>query len=550
MSRQEDAKKDFPVPLGWLMFFRVIIVSVLLGISTFIQLQGLEGPFNTALYPIYTIIGFTYLISIVYVFLLRLVKSTAANVYIQSMIDLLLITALVHVTGGVESIYTTLYPLVIIYSVPFIERRGGLFVATLSGTLYALMLGLEFFGIIHPIYEEMHIYQYGAGYVFTRIFTNVVSFYVIAVLAIFVFEQERNLRSLLSERENAFNRLDQLHKSIIESVSVGIMTMDLNGYIKSSNRAAELITGKAFSEMRNRHVDEIFKNSLPLVKKASPGSNSFEYAMQGRHDNRTILGFSVHPLMERDETQLGYILILDDHTAMKKMEREVEKNKRLALIGEMTAVLTHELRTPIASITGSIQVLHKGLNLRGTDKKLMDIMLRGKEQLENLVRDFLLIARSGKGERGEINIRDMVDEVIASVRFHPDWNSGIRVEVLSGDESSIIGNRTEIRQALWNVIVNAVQALPEGGTITVEIQEINDAGSKAQLEVSIADTGSGVASEHMGKIMEPFYTTKDTGTGLGLAIVNRVIENHGGKFIIENTPWGGTRCRMQIPREI
>jgi len=215
----------------------------------------------------------------------------------------------------------------------------------------------------------------------------------------------------------------------------------------------------------------------------------------------------------------------------------------------MTAVLTHELRTPIASITGSIQVLHKGLNLRGSDKKLMDIMLRGKEQLENLVRDFLLLARPGQGERNKIDLRDLADEVVALIRFHPDWNSGIRVEVLSSGEESFIGNRTEMRQALWNVIVNAVQAMPEGERLPWKSRKlmIRVHGRNWRYRLPIREVAWGVSI--WGKSWNLFIRQRH-GNRSRLAIVNRVIENHGGNFIIENTPWGGPDAECEFREDM
>jgi two-component system sensor histidine kinase PilS (NtrC family) len=544
------------------MLSRVVIVSLLLGIAAFIQVKGTDSLSPVSIYSVYSLIGITYFLSIFYVYLLNKNKKIEFNVNIQSLFDVGLITILVFVTGGIESIYSVLYPLVIIYSVVFLGKRGGILVASTSGILYGLLIDLEFYHVIQPIYNIGHTYDFSAGYVFARIFIYIVSFYIIALLTSYLVEKEKTARVLLTEKESAFDQLDLLHRSIIESVDAGIATIDLQGFIKSFNRAAERITGFSFTEIRNKNINEIFMNLNDIInEEAGEGRDSirevdwtpqkrYEITIISKEGHPVILGFSYSNLIDTKNKIIGNILIFQDLTAIKEMEREVEKNRRLAFIGEMSAVLAHELRNPLASLSGSIQILQRDLELEGTDQRLMDIILRGKDQLENLARDFLLLARPNPGDRTAIDIKKIIDTIIESDQCGPYWNEPIEIEKVWCDRNEVYGNEAEIRQALGNILLNALQSMPEGGSLTIKTDTIVNGEDKEFLKIYIGDTGIGIGDEHHEKILEPFYTTKETGTGLGLAIVNRVIESHGGKLTIDSTLNKGTKCTILLPIDL
>lgn len=549
------------------MFLRVVIVTFLLGIAAFIQIKGTRALPGASLTSLYIIILLTYFLSFLYLLLIRTIKSLEWNIYVQSLADVTLITGLVYATGGIESIYSVFYPLVIIYSVLFLAKRGGIIVASVSSILYGLLLDLEFYGLIHPIYPWDYNYDYSAGYVFSRIFIHIVSFYIIAFLASFAVKQEKKVRELLAAKESAFDQLDLLHKSIIESVDTGILTIDHQGNIKSFNSGAKEITGFPYSKVINRRIDSIFPDFFRIVDNVedrdSPETvrNRFEMVVPGK-----ILGCSVSPLFDSNEKKIGKILIFQDLTTIKEMERQVERNRRLALIGEMAAGLAHEIRNPLASISGPIQMLEKDLDLGETDKKLMQIILRGKDQLENFMKDFLLLARPNLAERENIDIKVILDDVLESIRYVPDWCKDIEIIRNSNDQTGLYGNRMEIRQVIWNLVLNALQSMSDGGRLNIETRIVaGDENNplipplikwgkggffnkKEYLEIQISDDGCGIEEKDQGRVFEPFYTTKEKGTGLGLAIVNRIVESHGGKIRIESEPGKGTNCIILMPR--
>ncbi|MGZ6290957.1 MAG: two-component system sensor histidine kinase NtrB, partial [Syntrophales bacterium] len=539
MSDQLLQEEGTDTRLRWLMLSRVAIVTFLLMVTTFIKFQKTEIFPEKAVTSLYALCAITYFLSLTYVLLLKFVKNNRLNVYIQALTDVALITFLVYITGGISSIYSIFYPLVIIYSVLFLEKRGGLIIASASGILYGLLLDLEYYGIIHPINAlAVHDYDMGAGYVFSRIFIHLLSFYIIGLLASFVVEQERKVRTLLAEKETAFDQLDLLHRSIIESVETGIMTINLQGKIKSLNRAAEEISGFTFSEVENKNIVEVFPGFAMVQAKIREdddkrsSKNRYNIEFSRDKNSKLILSCLVSTLKDGKGKRIGDIVIFQDITSMIEMEEALEKSKRLALIGEMAAGLAHEMRNPLASLSGSIQILKRDLQLSEVDEKLMQIILRGKDQLDHVIRDFLLLARPAPGDRETVFIRETIEGVIESIRYLPDWNDDIRVSLELSDNLSVYANRTEIREVIWNLVMNAVQSMPEGGELIVETRKSYDGAHGESLEIRVSDTGYGIDDRYLDRIFEPFFTTRERGTGLGLAIVNRIIEGYMGRILI------------------
>jgi two-component system sensor histidine kinase PilS (NtrC family) len=531
--------------LRWLMFFRVIIATFLLCITTFIQIKETGLSLHAALTPVYFIIALIYLFSFAYFFISKIIKNIRLNIYIQSLSDLSLITGLVYVTGGIESIYSVFYPLVIIYSVLFLADRGGLISASVGSIFYGLLLDLEYYGLIQPIYTRSYDYNYEASYILSRIVIHIISFYIVALLTSFAFKQEKRARDLLAEKESAFDKLDLLHKSIIESVDTGILTVDLNWNIKSFNRGAEEITGFLRSEIINKKLGDAFPLLYRMINKEGTWKprSRFEVVDSGK-----TLGCSVSTLIDGNREKIGNILIFQNLTVIKEMEGQIEKNKRLAFVGEIAAGLAHEIRNPLASISGPIQMLSKDLRLDETDRKLMNIILRGKDRLDGFVKDFLLLARPKPSERMAINVEAIIDDLLESLRFTPEWLENIKIIENLCDQTSIYGNKAEIRQVIWNLILNSVQAMPEGGTLKIETRKVFN-NTKEYIEIRISDNGYGIEEKTLDRLFEPFYTTKENGTGLGLAIINRIVESHMGKIRIKSKLGKGTDCIVLLPRQ-
>ncbi len=533
-----------------LIICRLIIITLFLGVAIFLDIKKTGFPVSVStLNFLYFIIAATYFFSLAYILILKIFKDLRINIYLQLAIDILLVTLLVYITGSYRSNYSVLYTLVIIYSVIFLDRYGGLIIASAAGSFYSLLLGLEFCQWLPVLSKIEPDYSLTAEEVLTRILVHIVSFYVLAFLASFVVEQEKKVRSLLMEKESEFDQLDLLFRSIVESVDTGIMTIDFEGTIKTFNRAAEQITGYSLAQVKNRLVADVFPEciaSFALELDRRQSKNRMEVVIEDRNGRKVHLGCSISPLKDKQNREIGSILIFQDLTEIRQMEENLEKSKRLALIGEMAAGLAHEMRNPLASITGSIELLRRNLALKDTDDRLMQIILRGKDQLDNFVRDFLLLAKPIPVVREVVDVNETAADVLENIKLSKDWTNEIKIDCSLAPKVAAFANREQLRQIVQNLVLNAVQAMKEGGVLSLatKLMQVNH---KEVVEIKVADTGLGIEEKDLKKVFEPFFTDKEKGTGLGLTIVGRIVDGYGGKIEIQSRINQGTVCTVRLP---
>ncbi|MBP8981195.1 MAG: PAS domain S-box protein [Syntrophobacterales bacterium] len=548
---QMREQEELQARIKGLIIARIAMVTFLLAVFVFMQANAPDVQTRLSIPYFYSIILIVYLLSLFYPLMARIIAQPAMQLYIQAMMDVIIITAIIYVTGGIRSTYAVFYPLVIIYTVLYLGRNAGLIAASAASISYGLLIDLEFYKVIEPFtYPSMWEIPDTAGHVFLRIFINMVSFYLIALLASFVVEKERKTRALLAEKESAFNRLDVLYRAIIESIDAGIMTIDLEGRVKSFNRAAEEITGWRYPEVENKSIGEI----LPDWKTLFEHRITDERQVQGRlempvtvsHGRKIILGCSLSPLRDHDGGKIGDIIIFQDLTAVKEMEEIMERNRRLAFVGEMAAGLAHEIRNPLASISGAVQMLQREQGIGDTETRLMQLIIRSKDQLEGFIKDFLMLARPERGEHGPVSVSELVGEVLEGAMVMPDWNDRIAINNDLVPGLTLLGNREEFRQMFWNLILNAAQAMPAGGILKITARKRRQ-GNEEGVEVVFSDTGKGISARDKNMIYEPFFTTKERGTGLGLAIVLRIVNGYGGRLSFESEEGHGASFTLWLP---
>jgi two-component system, NtrC family, sensor histidine kinase PilS len=539
--------------LFFLITSRIAIVTLLLGVTIFIDIK--KQAFTVSQITInffYLIAVAVYLVSVVYILLHKFGKKLKNNLYLQIATDIIIVTLLIFTFGNTQIDYSLFYTLIIIYSVIFLGRMGGIVVATISSAFYCLLPYFEFYKLTPLVPYIKYEYQINFIDALTNVAVRIISFYVLAFLTSFVVEQEKRAVSLLEEKESAFNQLDMLFRSIIESVDTGVMTIDFKGRIKTFNRAAEEITGFKFSSIKNGLLEDIFPEFMPLFDKDEMREavrNRMAVAINGREGTNIHLACSISPLKDRDEKQIGNIIIFQDLTEIKHMEENLEKSRKLALIGEMAAGLAHEMRNPLAAISGSIELLKQGVEFEGTNKRLMGIILRGKDQLESFVRDFLSLARPVPVLRELVDSNEVIEEILEQIKVNKVWTDKIEINKVLYNPSHVFANKEQVRQIINNLVLNAVQSMEEGGILSIEtsLDELND--KKKFIKIVISDTGCGIKEKDLNKIFETFFTNKEKGIGLGLPIVNHLIEGYNGKIKIESEENKGTICSVWLPVE-
>ena len=533
-----------------LIIIRIIIITIFLGITVFVDVKReLFTLSHITINYFYFIVAVIYLFSAIYIVLYKFKVNYQRIIYLQITMDILSITFLIFMFGNTQIDYSLFYTLVIIYSAIFTGRKGGLLVASIASIFYGFLLNLEYYNLM-PSFSALH-YNEKSDFAdaFTNLMVRITSFYVLAFLASFIVEQEKKTAFLLEEKASEFNQLDRLFRSIVESVYSGVMTIDMNNNIKTFNNAAAEITGFSRNTVQGRKLDDLFPEFLPFLTDEMINeqiNNRIEMAIKGNAKNRINLGLSVSPLKGKYEKRIGNILIFQDITKIKQMEKDLEKSRNMALIGEMAAGWAHEVRNPLAAITGSLELLKQGMDLEGTNKRLMEIVLRSKDQLETFVRDFLLLARPVPVNRESVNINRIIEEILESLKVNKDWIHQIKIRTTFCDDAKAFANKEQVRQIIYNLMLNAVQSMEKDGILSIATSKVLRIDGHEYTEIMISDTGCGIAEEDLEKIFEPFFTKKEKGTGLGLSIVNHIIEGYNGKINVESVIDQGTICRVWL----
>ena len=541
------------------MFFRAVVATILLGATAFIQIK--ESQLFQQLSPqfLYLLIGFIYVLTILYAFLLRRIKRLKVFAYGQLLGDVLFITILIYLTGGIESIFSWVYLLPIFGASTILYKRGGLFIASASTIFYGALLDLEYYQIILPAGSRLILpHEYKSSYVFYLLAMNMLAFYLVALLSAYLAEQLRRKEEELKERITDYSQLEKLYEHIVQNVASGLITVNEKGLITSFNRMAEEITGFKWGEVYQKKIADLFpgfiiKESLSSVgmgkELAKIQQGRWETKFQRKDGTILTLGFSVSPLKDSNDNEIGTIFIFQDLTKIREMEEDLKRADRLAAIGTMAAGLAHEIRNPLASISGSIEILKEEMDGSGQSPKLMDIVLREIGRLDSLIADFLLFARPSSPQKNLVHLNKIITDLLQVINNNPECRPSINFFTKFEEEIYLLGDEQQLKQAFWNLLINALQAMPHGGEINITLRRVysTDQNEPGQVEIIISDTGVGIAESDLDKIFNPFFTTKEQGTGLGLSIVHRIIEGHGGKITVQSKLNKGTIFRITLP---
>jgi len=522
-----------------------VLSTFLVGTLIFFQQRYKVYSFQTA-YLYYFLLA-VYALTAVYWYLFRTLDNLLFQSYLQTSGDILLVTVLVYLTGGIDSGFSLLYHLTIISASIILYKRGGYLSASLTSILYGAMLDMQYYNVPGFVRSQ----NFTAGQVLYQVFISILSFYLVALLSGYLSDRLRKTRQELREKSIDFEDLRVLQEHILRGIGSGIVTMDLQGNIASWNPAAEMITGYGYHDIRDRW-QEVFGESIKGIFGHTDSLKERPFRFNGRilkKDGATaILGMTASLLKDDSNSVRGIILIFQDVTKIVEMEEQVRRQERLATVGSLAAGIAHEIRNPLASISGSIQVLQGELALRGDNKDLMDIVVRETDRLNMIITEFLEYARPKTGHTDQIELLSIIDETLMLLKNSKECASGITITRMVSPEIRLKGDAQRLRQVFWNLLINACQAMSTAGTVSVTAQPFSHVEDDTiWCEIIVSDTGSGIDQEHRERIFDPFFTTKRGGTGLGLAIVYRIIEDHGGVITVDSEPGKGTRFNIRLP---
>ncbi|MFQ5585533.1 MAG: nitrogen regulation protein NR(II) [Thermodesulfobacteriota bacterium] len=523
-----------------LMVLRVIFALLFLGVTAWFQIRADSWP---NLYPLYAIVIGICILTILYARLLHWLKGLVTFAHWQVLFDILLVTAIVYVTGGVESFLSSLYFLAIISGSIILSRRGGFYAASASSICYGLLMDLDFYRILPQGYKVISSsVVYAWDDLLTTIATNILAFFVVAYLTGYLSERSVKMEKQLKEREIDVKRLEALNKHIVENINSGILTLDQAGRITSFNKTAERLTGYSLRDIYQSNIDDIFPSLMEDLPSDEGDLASFreEKSFKRADGNELFLGFSISSAHDVD---VDKIIIFQDLTRMKEMEEQLKRDEKLKALGELAAGMAHEIRNPLASMSGSIQVLEEGLTSDDSDnRRLMNIVLRETARLNDLITDFLVFARPAPSNREAIDLKSVLTDIL-DVFKHSPGARGIEILSEMSDGLFVEADRRQLQQVFWNLFLNGAQSMPEGGRLEIVCR----AGTGSTAEISVSDNGEGVVPDDLERIFDPFFSTKESGTGLGLALVHRVVESHGGRVTVQSGRGSGSTFTIHFP---
>lgn len=502
--------------LAWLVKVRIIILTLLFGIELAIA-RLTPNPFPLRLFI--SVISLWYAVSVFYLLLLSFWEERRIQSLLQVITDLLMVTLVVYATGGVDSSLNFFYPLVIIVACILLPRVWAYLTGALAFILYVAVLELTYFGII-PSYSTTHP---GLGALQAIIFVNLFGYLAVAYLAGLLAAKLRQVDVKLKHTRGALEDLQALHENIIQSISGGLITTGLDGYITLANTAAQGLFERSEHDFLGQPVSQLFLDPLPTADSERAHGEVRFVPSNGFCKTFRVMATT---LSVPGRKAIGYVYTFDDLTEIRRLERDLRIQDRLAAVGRLAAAIAHEIRNPLTSIAGSVSMLAGIADLSDEHRQLLQIVTRESERLNGIITDFLAYSRGKQYRFASVDLLTLLEDTLTLLEHRlVAQNTGIRIErSYNFKEALTMADGDKIKQVFWNFCENAVRAMNSGGVLGVSLEQAGE-----DWQVNFADTGPGMSRQLVEKIFEPFQSQFEGGTGLGLAIVYQIVQAHEGK---------------------
>ena len=520
--------------LGWLVKIRVIILTFLFGIELAVMRLA-DSPLPLRAFV--TTMLLWYALSLFYILLLSFWREERVQGVLQVVTDLVMVSLVVHLTGGWDSSLNFLYPLVIIVACILLPKVWAYLTSALAFILYGCVLDLNYYSIV-PSFSTSHPELKALEAI---IFVNLFAYLAVAYLACLLAAKLRQVDVQLKDASGALESLQALHENIIQCMSGGLITTDVEGRITLANVAAKDMLACG-DEIIGKSVNQLFLDPLPnMLSERVHGEVRFQPAHGFRKTFRVI----VSALHVPGRGALGYVYTFDDLTAIRRLEREVRIQDRLAAVGRLAAAIAHEIRNPLTSIAGSVSMLSGASGMTEEQRQLLQIVTRESERLNNIITDFLAYSRGKQYRFDKVDLVLLLEDTLTLLEHRMvAEKTGIRIQRnLKFKEAATLADGDKIKQVFWNFCQNALRAMKPGGTLTVSLESAGD-----DWQINFADTGHGMTPQQTEKIFEPFQSGFDGGTGLGLAIVYQIVQAHEGKVWARSKLGEGTTFVLRLRR--
>ncbi|MCA9667662.1 MAG: PAS domain-containing protein [Myxococcales bacterium] len=538
--------------LTYIMLVRVLLYTLLLGGTVVLHFlwgrpDELGGPYVTVLFVFIAVI---YVLNIGYAAAARWMSDLRLLALVQIGVDVLTSVALVHLTGGVDSAFVLFLLLTPIATAVVIGQRAAIGVAVAGTVVLGVAAIAGTHGYLPELPGQKTVWDVTTQAAVRWVLVQGGAMFAVGALAGYLAQQLRSAAERVEAQQARIEDLAQLNSDIVRCLTSGLLTVDHDGRVMTYNAAAmEMLALEGDGALGQPLVELAPELAGAMAQRGGDdgeGAQLSRLEIQIERDGqRRILGVSTSALAGAGGEQRGRIINFQDLTALRRMEQTMKRSEHLATIGRLAAGVAHEIRNPLGSISGSIELLKGEASMEPDSQRLLEIALREIERLDRLIADLLVYARPaepdferidlGKETRGMVGrisglmSGDTVPEVVVSEASEDLWVEA-DVDLLSG--------------LLWNLVRNAWQA-GERERVEVSVRALGE----DRVVIEVSDQAGGLESEEsVSRIFEPFYTTKAKGTGLGLAIAQRVVQDHGGTISVESEAGVGTTFRVELPR--
>lgn len=530
------------------LLLRMMVLALVVGTGIMIMQFGGDEP---SVRPMYALLVLSYVVGGVYYGAIRFGVSAAIALWALMVADIMVETALVHFSGGVASQFSLIFCLSIIAAAFLLRVHGGLGIALLASIVYVCYGLLENHGILTPPMSDISRGD-DASSNFLETYMHVCVFFLVGAVGGYLAERMNRKGRQLDTAKAELKRLRIDTDNILRNMSSGVLVIDSDGIMLTINPTAEEILGIDGSTAEERPIGEVFA-AMPALAVELRGALTSE-KNKSRHeinvkrsDGRDLpLGISISLLKDDKGKRRGIITVFQDLTEVRDMQERVRKADRLAAIGELSAGIAHEIRNPLASISGSIEMLSNELRLNGENRRLMELIMKESDRLDRIITDFLEFARLRPPSKEDVDVASLIEEVVFLLKNNTAVKSKIVTEIGHDDGCVVRVDEEQMKQVFINLAINACEAMPRGGTLSIVSRTLE----AESLSIAFRDEGEGISHDVRNRLFEPFFTTKEGGTGLGLAIANKIVEAHGGSIDVRSYAGGGAEVSVVFPSEV
>ncbi|MGQ9484445.1 MAG: two-component system sensor histidine kinase NtrB [Desulfosoma sp.] len=572
------------------LVLRLLAAVFILAVTFLFQLRLSRDVSEPVLTPLYIYAAVLFSVTLLSACVLPIVHRHGLFAAGQFAFDVLAVTFLIYLTGGVTSPFPFLYMALIMAAAVLFQRRGSLWAAAVSTIAYGVLLDLQLYGWVHPLpFMGRAVSAVSSGVYLYNLAVTTSAFFLVAFISGYLAMELQKWARLSAEKSRDIERLESFYRRLVESLGAGLLTTDAHGLITYANRAAQKLLQVDASALEGQPLERVFpelQHHNPVTNAEKPFSKSLPEASEPADHRFSCTGFgtegdvrekaqespsscrvleivretpsgeqrsfvvTVSPLKTARPSQ-DRVIVFQDQTEIKALQERMRRLEQLAFAGKMAGEIVHDIKNPLAAISGAAQMMAaQGTQDDDVARRLQDILMREIDRLNTLVGRFLWIAREGKAsEKPEpVAVAETVHQVLETLTMSKHLSNRHRVHVDVPQDLHVTLVPRHLFQILWHLVANAAEALPEGGHLQIGAYPHAHEDGRSGVLLKVADSGPGVSADVAHKIFDPLFTTKEGHLGLGLSLVHRLVDAAGGHVRVGSSAAFPMCVRVFLPQ--